>query len=149
MDEAISINGIEELTEKFAALTGKEQKKAKNSALKKSAQVIVKAAKSNLRQVTKKAKSPNYWNGKSLESGIKVSKIRDNTDELKVHIFGDFRLKFFQSGTVIRKNKIGANRGAMKRTNFFTNAVDANLSKAEDIIDTTFSETIQKIWESK
>ncbi len=27
MDEAISINGIEELTEKFAALTGKEQKK--------------------------------------------------------------------------------------------------------------------------
>lgn len=37
----------------------------------------------------------------------------------------------------------------MKRTNFFTNAVDANLSKAEEIIDTTFSETIEKIWESK
>lgn len=148
MDEAISINGIEELTEKFAALTGKEQKKAKNTALKKAAQIIVKAAKQSLSTVTKHNRTPNYWNGKTLESGIKVGKIKDDSD-LKVHIMGDFRLKFFQAGTQLRKNKKGANRGAMKRTNFFGSAVNSSLPIAEKAIDTEFQAAVNKIWDKR
>lgn len=147
-NDNISLEGVEALTEKFASLTGKEQKKAKNTALKKAASIIVKAAKSELSKVTKHNRTPNYWNGKTLESGIKVGKIREDSD-IKVHIMGDFRLKFFQSGTQLRKTRIGANRGAMKRTNFFTNAVDISLPQAEKAIDTEFQASINKIWEKK
>ena len=147
-NDTISLEGIEALTEKFAALTGKEQKKAKNTALKKAAQIIVKSAKQSLSTVTKHNRTPNYWNGKTLESGIKVGKIKDDSD-LKVHIMGDFRLKFFQAGTQLRKNKKGANRGAVKRTNFFGSAVNSSLPIAEKAIDTEFQAAVNKIWDKR
>lgn len=147
-NDTISLEGIEALTEKFSQLNGKEQKKAKNTALKKAAQIIVKAAKQSLSTVTKHNRTPNYWNGKTLESGIKVGKIKDDSD-LKVHIMGDFRLKFFQAGTQLRKNKKGANRGAMKRTNFFGSAVDSSLPIAEKAIDTEFQAAVNKIWDKR
>lgn len=147
-NDTISLEGIEALTEKFSQLNSKEQKKAKNTALKKAAQIIVKAAKQSLSTVTKHNRTPNYWNGKTLESGIKVGKIKDDSD-LKVHIMGDFRLKFFQAGTQLRKTRVGANRGAMKRTNFFGSAVDSSLPIAEKAIDTEFQAAVNKIWEKK
>lgn len=147
-NDTISLEGIEALTEKFSQLNGKEQKKAKNTALKKAAQIIVKAAKQSLSTVTKHNRTPNYWNGKTLESGIKVGKIKDDSD-LKVHIMGDFRLKFFQSGTQLRKNKKGAVRGAMKRTNFFGSAVNSSLPIAEKAIDTEFQAAVNKIWDKR
>lgn len=147
-NDTISLEGIEALTEKFSQLNGKEQKKAKNTALKKAAQIIVKAAKQSLSTVTKHNRTPNYWNGKTLESGIKVGKIKDDSD-LKVHIMGDFRLKFFQAGTQLRKNKKGANRGAMKRTNFFGSAVNSSLPIAEKAIDTEFQAAVNKIWDKR
>lgn len=147
-NDTISLEGIEALTEKFAQLNGKEQKNAKNTALKKAAQIIVKAAKQSLSTVTKHNRTPNYWNGKTLESGIKVGKIKDDSD-LKVHIMGDFRLKFFQAGTQLRKTRVGAVRGAMKRTNFFGSAVDSSLPIAEKAIDTEFQAAVNKIWDKR
>ena len=62
---------------------------------------------------------------------------------------GDFRLKFFQAGTQLRKNKKGANRGAMKRTNFFGSAVNSSLPIAEKAIDTEFQAAVNKIWDKR
>ena len=42
--------------------------------------------------------------------------------EAVVHIMGDYRLIFLEKGTVIRQNKSGANRGAIKPRNFFAEA---------------------------
>lgn len=148
-DEPLSIDGVDNLIKKFSELTGKEQKKAKHTALRKASSILIKAARTNLSQVTKGARHPNRWNGKTMESGVKMGKLNDATDELKVHIMGDFRLKFFQSGTKRRTTKINANRGSIKKTNFFANAVNSKKAEAEKSIDTLFQESINRIWSKK
>lgn len=148
-NETFSIDGVDNLAKKFSELTGKEQRKAKNNALKKASSILIKAAKSNLNQVTKGARHPNRWNGKTMESGVRMSKLREDTEEIKVHIMGDFRLKFFQSGTNRRTTRINANRGSMKKTNFFTNAITSKKLEAERAIDALFQESINRIWDSK
>lgn len=92
-NDNLELTGAEELIKKFTELTGREQTKAKNTALKKGSDILVKAARQSLRTVTKGYNRPNWWNGKTLESGIKYSRQKDS-DTAKVHIMGDFRLKF-------------------------------------------------------
>ena len=64
----------------------------------------------------------NRWNGKTLGSGIKSNANREGT-EAKVHIMGDFRLKFFEKGTAIRHlRRNSANRGRISASYFFRTA---------------------------
>lgn len=147
-NDNLELTGAEELVKKFTELTGREQTKAKNTALKKGSDILVKAARQSLRQVTKGYNRPNWWNGKTLESGIKYSRQKDS-DTAKVHILGDFRLKFFELGTQLRRTKAGASRGVHKRHSFFQPTVQAKMSEVEDSMGRLFSESIDKIWNKK
>lgn len=96
----------------FAEMDSKRQKKAHRTALKKGTNILVKEARKQLKRSVKKSTSKNWWNGKTLASGIKSSINREVT-EGKVHIMGDFRLKFFEMGTRNRKTS-GANRAFVR-----------------------------------
>ena len=148
-NDNLEITGAEELVKKFTELTGREQTKAKNTTLKKASDLIVKAARQNLRTVTKGYNHPNYWNGKTLESGIKYSKPSKDSDTAKVHILGDFRLKFFELGTQFRKTKAGASRGVHKKHSFFQPTVNSKMPEIESTLGRLFSESIDKIWNKK
>jgi len=147
-NDNLELLGTEELVKKFTELTGREQIRAKNTTLKKASDILVKAARQSLRTVTKGYNRPNWWNGKTLESGIKYSRQKDS-DVAKVHILGDFRLKFFELGTQLRRTKAGASRGVHKRHSFFQPTVQAKMSEVEDSMGRLFSESIDKIWNKK
>ena len=92
----------------FSELDSKRQKKAHRNALRKGTNILVREARKSLKTAVKKPNSKNWWNGKTLQSGIKSS-INKEVTEGKVHIMGDFRLKLFELGTKLRKTS-GANR---------------------------------------
>lgn len=85
----------------FSDLTGRQQVQAKRNALRQASRVLVNETKKQLRRVIGRAiNHRNRWNGKTLGSGIKSNANREGT-EAKVHIMGDFRLKFFEKGTLL------------------------------------------------
>lgn len=125
------------------------------TALKEGAKVIQQNAIANLRRYVK-SNTPNHWNGRTMESGIKIVADRIAL-ETKVHIMGDYRLRFFEKGTkdrLIKKDyytknhkliKAGTNRGKITGKYFFRNAVnnenpvytaiEQSLTKSLNILD--------------
>lgn len=87
----------------FNALSIKKQKKVLKDGLRKSANILVRKARQLLAMKVKNTNKPNRWNGKSMKSGIKT--VMENESTAKVHIMGDFRLKFFEKGTKPRRTK--------------------------------------------
>lgn len=71
-------------------LNEENRKKALFNSLVKGGQELVKETQSELLSVLP--------NGKSMLKGIRLKKDK-NYDEVKVHIMGDYRLKFFEMGT--------------------------------------------------
>lgn len=132
---------------KFAELTGKQQKNVYRNTLRKASRILISESKSQLRTVVgSKINDKNKWNGKTFGSGIKFKLDREAT-EAKVHIMGDFRLKFFEKGTAIRtlkKNK--ANRGAMTAHYFFKQAKSNKEKEVFDSMDKLISESINRIY---
>lgn len=86
----------------FNEFNAKLKKKTFTTALRKAANILRKQTITNLRQVVKRTRSKNRWNGKTLESGIRI-KIAKSAQAAKVHLMGDFRLKFFEMGTADRQ----------------------------------------------
>ena len=107
----------------FSELNSRQQKNVYKNALRKAGRILQKETKTQLRSVVGKAiNHKNRWNGKTLGSGVKM-KVDKKATEAKVHIMGDFRLKFFELGTTTRQlRKNGANRGRMKAAHFFKTA---------------------------
>lgn len=132
---------------KFAELTGKQQKNVYRNALRKSSRILVSESKNQLRVIVgSKINDKNKWNGKTFGSGIKFKVNREAT-EAKVHIMGDFRLKFFEKGTVVRtlrKNK--ANRGSMTAYYFFRQAKSNKEKEIFDSMDNLITESINRIY---
>ena len=144
--------------EMFAELDSRRQKQAHSSALRRGVNILVKEARKSLRTAVRKPNSKNWWNGKTLQSGIKSSINREVT-EGKVHIMGDFRLKFFEMGTKLRKTS-GANRasvrgkipkyrqhkpsyrGSIKASNFFLKARNRKEKEISDNIPPIISRLI-------
>lgn len=129
----------------FAELSGKNQQKVYKTALRKAAGILARETKKQLKQKIGSSathKSSKY--GSSLSNGIRV-KI-NNSEEAKVHIMGDFRLKFFELGTKQRKlRKNGANRGFIKPLYFFRTAKQNKEQEIFSNIDQFISESIIKI----
>lgn len=154
----------EEVRKKFEELEPKKQKTAFKGALKESAKILQKEAKKSLKRKigTKKANSKNWWNEKKLSSGIVVSADKYNQGNKyivedkyfsKVHIMGDFRLKFFEKGTSERSWKrhtnkdgsIGKGTGKMTGTYFFKEANEAKGEEAMKSLDKNLDKIINKI----
>lgn len=131
---------------KFADLTGKKQRAVYRNALRKAARILANETKRELRKIVGgKINSKNRWNGKTLGSGIRYNVDKDGA-EAKIHIMGDFRLKFFEKGTVkrfIKKNK--ANRGSMKANYFFRTAKTNKEKEVFASLDRLISESINRV----
>lgn len=136
----------------FDELTSKERVKSFKMALRKAANILKKQAVANLRTVVKKVNSKNKWNGKTLQSGIKISVAKDG-QSAKVHIMGDFRLKFFEMGTAERYDKTKGGKvlqktrstGLIQASNFFKNAKAASENDVFNSIEQDLVDAITKI----
>ena len=130
----------------FADLNSRQQKRSYRNALRKAANILSKEARRQLkREIGSAINHRNNWNNKTLGSGIKVKVKKDGT-EAKVHIMGDFRLKFFEKGTkkrYLRKSK--SYRGKMKALYFFKNAKRNKESEIFSKMDSLLEQSIQKI----
>lgn len=118
----------------FERLSDSDMKKVWKSALRKAAKPLVQETKKNLILAIGKSatrKSAKY--GTSLRQGVKTS-FRKESNTAKVHIMGDFRLKWFEKGTRKRYTKKGNhNRGKMTAFNFFKKA---RISKEQEVYNT-------------
>ena len=104
----------------FEELTSKQQKEVHRRALRSASNILIKQTRFNLKSVVKSSiTARSMKTGKSLSSGVKAS-INKEATQSTVHIMGDYRLKWFEMGTKIRKTrKKGINRGSMIPKYFF------------------------------
>lgn len=129
----------------FANLSPKKQKRAIKGALKKGAQILQKETRTRLRRSGIKGVSKRSKWGTSLVSGVKY-KVDREASSAKVHIMGDFRLKFFEMGTNIRQTRKGYNRGKIQdKYNFFSEAKAAKEREIFDNMNRLISESIKKV----
>ncbi|WP_455671694.1 hypothetical protein [Phocaeicola sp.] len=134
-------------------LNNKERKKAIKAALRKSVLIIRKQAQTNLISAIPSAKTKGEHNGKVFKplkneinitvyknaSGARVDMIDRRKNGSRAYI-----LRFFNQGTEERATKKGHNRGSIKATNFFANAVAAKKTEAEKSLEKNIIEMIQK-----
>lgn len=129
----------------FAELDSKKQKKVHRTALRSATGILVRETRRNFRKVVKKSNSRNRWNGKTFSSGIKSSINREAT-EGKVHILGDFRLKFFELGTKERrKRKTGAKTGRISASYFFKKARESKEEEISNSMNSIIEQSIKKV----
>lgn len=101
----------------------------------------------NFRKVVKNPNARNRWNGKTFSSGIK-SKVNKEATEGKVHIMGDFRLKFFEMGTKTRYKKRTKGRpstGSIKASYFFKKAREAKESEISNSMNDIITKSILRV----
>ena len=128
----------------FQALDEESRKRILFTALKAGGEKLLSETKMQLRsKLGSGASSPNRWNGRTMESGIRLKADKDYC-EVDVNVMGDFRLKFFEKGTKLRQTKKKANRGSIKGLYFF----QAARSKADEIttiINSSLAESLKRI----
>lgn len=129
----------------FEQLNEDNRKSILFKALKKGGERLVNDTRAQLReQLGQGATTPNRWNGKTMESGIKLRGERDYC-EVAVNIMGDFRLKFFEKGTKQRlTSKSNANRGSITALNFFQRA-RANETNITDNINSSINNSLNRL----
>lgn len=131
----------------FAKLSPKKQKQVYRNVMKKGAVILQNETKSQLKRTGIKGVSrrPKKANWKPMISGIKY-RVRKNGEEAKVHIMGEFRLKFFEMGTNIRLTKKGISRGRIKQAyKFFAKSKEAKEREIFDGMNKLLSQSIQKV----
>ena len=139
----------------FSLLSVDEMRKVHRAALAKGARILVNETRLMLRDVTGRASSTRTadrrgWSkikgrgriGK-LSDGVRMYVSRDS-DFAKVHIMGDFRLKFFEMGTDPRETRKGYNRGTMIARPFFSPAITASKQKMADTIRKSIVDAVMK-----
>ena len=127
----------------FNALDADSNKEILFTALKKGGQKLTSQTKRSLRaKLGTGATTPNRWNGKTMESGVRLKADKDYC-EVSVSILGDFRLKFFEKGTAQRRlRRSGANRGSITPLNFFREARQQDI---DDVINNSITESLRRI----
>lgn len=160
MSENVEVN-MESLKAMLSELEPKHMKKVRRETLKKSASKLVTATRRNLKSVTKHANGRNWWNNKTLQSGIRY-RINQDVSEAKIHIMGDYRLIFLEKGTALRyttghssksvrgkkpshRQKRKAYRGKINAKWFFKNAREQKSKEIESEINLEISKAIEKI----
>lgn len=153
-------NGVKvddrEVIKALSKLSFKQMNKAYKEGMKKALDPILKQTKINLRNSGIRNVSKPYTgkNGKkypSMIQGVKTSVYIGDTEDSygKVHIMKEFRLKFFEKGTSIRKTRKGYNRGSIKPKWFFANAVSQMSKQAAESLDENIRNSIIKAFNNK
>ena len=127
----------------FNVLDADSTKQILFTALKKGGQKLTSQTKRSLRaKLGSAATSPNRWNGKTMESGVRLKADKDYC-EVSVSILGDFRLKFFEKGTAQRRlRRGGANRGSIRPLYFFREARQQDI---DETINNSITESLRQI----
>ena len=146
-----------EVIQALARLSFKQMNKAYRTGMKKSLDPILKQTKANLKTSGIRNVTRPYISRKtgkrymSMVSGVKTSVYIGKTEDSygKVHIMKEFRLKWFEKGTQVRKTVKGYNRGSIKPKWFFKSAVDQKARESEQILDDNIRDAIIKAWENR
>ena len=145
-----------EVIKALSRLSFKQMNKAYKEGMKKALDPILKQTKINLRKSGIKNVNKPYIgkNGKkypSMIQGVKTSVYIGDTEDSygKVHIMKEFRLKWFEKGTSIRKTRKGYNRGSIKPKWFFANAVSQMSKQAAESLDENIRNSIIKAFNNK
>lgn len=153
-------NGVKvddrEVIKALSRLSFKQMNKAYKEGMKKALDPILKQTKINLRNSGIRNVNKPYIgkNGKkypSMIQGVKTSVYIGDTEDSygKVHIMKEFRLKWFEKGTSIRKTRKGYNRGSIKPKWFFANAVNQMSKQAAESLDENIRNSIIKAFNNK
>lgn len=153
-------NGVKvddrEVIKALSKLSFKQMNKAYREGMKKALDPILKQTKINLRNsgirnVSKPYTGKNGRKYPSMIQGVKTSVYIGDTEDSwgKVHIMKEFRLKFFEKGTSIRKTRKGYNRGSIKPKWFFANAVSQMSKQAAESLDENIRNSIIKAFNNK
>ena len=145
-----------EIIKALSNLSFKQMNKAYRNGMKKSLDPILKQTKQNLRNGGIRNVNKPYIgkNGKkyiSMLQGVKTSVYIGDTEDSygKVHIMKEFRLKWFEKGTSIRKTRKGYNRGSIKPKWFFATAVRQKQNEAVNNLDENIRNSIIQAWNKK
>lgn len=154
------MNGVKvddkEVIRALSRLSFKQMNKAYREGMKKALDPIIKQTRINLRNSGIKNVGKPYMgrNGKkypSMIQGVKTSVYVGDTEDSygKVHIMKEFRLKWFEKGTSIRKTRKGYNRGSIRPRWFFANAVNQKSREAAASLDENIRNSIIKAFNNK
>ena len=134
-------------------LNDDEARKVIKSALRKSILIIRKQAQDNLVSTITKAEFSSTKNGmtfKPLKNDINLAVYRnasgarvDMLDKRKKNSRA-YMLRWFESGTKERATKKDANRGSIKASNFFSNAVRSKQKESESSLEQNILDSIKK-----
>ena len=145
-----------EVIKALSNLSFKQMNKAYRNGMKKSLDPILKQTKRNLRNSGIRNVNKPYIgkNGKkyiSMLQGVKTSVYIGDTEDSygKVHIMKEFRLKWFEKGTQLRKTRKGYNRGSIKPKWFFATAVRQRQNEAVNNLDENIRNSIIQAWNKK
>ena len=145
-----------EIIKALSNLSFKQMNKAYRNGMKKSLDPILKQTKQNLRNSGIRNVNKPYIgkNGKkyiSMLQGVKTSVYIGDTEDSygKVHIMKEFRLKWFEKGTQLRKTRKGYNRGNIKPKWFFATAVRQRQNEAINNLDENIRNSIIQAWNKK
>ena len=137
----------------FSALDVKKQKKTLMDGIRKTAQILIKRTKELIKGNIHNTNKPNRFNGKKMINGVKFKAIKEKL-EGKIHIMGDFRLKFFEKGTEKRftkgKKKIwdGGFRGGRRTYNRIGKGHSTGRIKSIGFFKQAKTETEQQVFSS-
>ena len=145
-----------EVIKALSNLSFKQMNKAYRNGMKKALDPILKQTKQNLRNSGIRNVNKPYIgkNGKkyiSMLQGVKTSVYIGDTEDSygKVHIMKEFRLKWFEKGTQLRKTRKGYNRGSIKPKWFFATAVRQKQNEAVNNLDENIRNSIIQAWNKK
>jgi hypothetical protein len=151
-----TLKGDKELRAILKKMDYKDMQRAYKKALTDSVKPLVNETKKQLRLSSIKNVNKPYIgkNGKTYKSmlqGIRSSvDVRDPEDNYaKVHIMGEFRLKWFEKGTALRKTYKKGSRGRIRPYRFFRNAVDNKGRECRESLEQNIKKSIQKVWEKR
>lgn len=127
-------------------LTPKEYKTAFRKSIREALNILRKKAIANLKGVTTKIDKKDQYNN-TLRKGIQLKVYPEELEGI-VHIMGNFKLKWFQNGTIDRYAK--RYRGKPMKRKRFTGKIDASKfftnakSQTESAVFNKLNERIQQ-----
>lgn len=133
-------------------LTPKEYKTAFRKSIREALNILRKKAISNLKGVTTKIDKKDQYNN-TLRKGIQLKVYPEELEGI-VHIMGNFKLKWFQNGTVDRYAKRYKGKpmkrkrftGKIDASKFFTNAKSQTESAVFNKLNERIQQNIIKIY---
>lgn len=133
-------------------LTPKEYKTAFRKSIREALNILRKKAIANLKGVTTKIDKKDQYNN-TLRKGIQLKVYPEDLEGI-VHIMGNFKLKWFQNGTVDRYAKRYRGKpmkrkrftGKIEASKFFTNAKSETESAVFNKLNERIQQNIIKIY---